>query len=72
MATHSDPTANRAIGAAEREWNRMTALAYKIRTDPAAAAWAGDPRRIFTGVFRRLLTDPIDELAKAAGRKGGQ
>ena len=70
MYTHSDPTASRAIGAAEREWKRKTVLAYRCRTDPRAAERIGDPRRIFTGIFSRLLTDPLEELEKAfpAGR----
>ena len=70
MYTHSDPTASRAIGAAEREWRRMTVLAYRYRTDPGAAKQIGDPQRIFTGIFGRLLTDPLEELVKAvSGRK---
>jgi len=70
MYTHSDPTASRAIGAAEREWRRMTVLAYRYRTDPGAAKRIGDPQRIFTGIFSRPLTDPLEELEKAvSGRK---
>ena len=70
MYTHSDPTASRAIGAAEREWKQKTVLAYRYRTDPGAAERIGDPRRIFTGIFSRLLTDPLEELEKAvSGRK---
>ena len=70
MYTHSDPTANRAIGAAEREWKRMTALAYRYRTDPGTAKRIGDPQRVFTGIFSRLLIDPLEELEKAvSGRK---
>ena len=65
MYTHSDPTASHAIGAAEREWKRMTILAYRYRTDPGAAKRIGDPRRIFTGIFSRLLTDSLEELEKA-------
>ena len=70
MYTHSDPTANRAIGAAEREWKRMTVLAYMYRTDPGTAERIGDPQRIFTGIFSRLLIDPLEDLEKAvSGRK---
>ena len=70
MYTLSDPTANRAIGAAEREWKRMTVLAYKYRTDPVTAKRIGNPQRIFTGIFSRLLTDPLEELKKTvSGRK---
>ena len=70
MYTHSDPTANRAIGAAEREWKRMTVLAYRYRTDSETAKRIGDPRQIFTGILSRLLTDPLEELEKTlSGRK---
>ncbi len=69
MYTHSDPTANRAIGAAEREWKRKTVLAYRYRTDLGAAKRIGDSRRIFTGIFSRLLTDPLEELEKALSDK---
>ena len=70
MYTHSDPTANRAIGVAEREWKLMTVLAYRYRTDPGTAKRIGDPRRIFTGIFSRLLTDSLEELEQAvSGRK---
>ena len=69
MYTHSDPTANRAIGAVEHEWKRKTVLAYRYRTDPEAAERIGDPRRIFTGIFSRLLTDPLEELEKAVSSR---
>ena len=68
MYTHSDPTASRAIGAAEREWRRMTALAYRCRTDPKTADRIGEPRKCFTGIYRRLMTDPLEELEKALKR----
>ena len=72
MYTHSDPTANRAIGAAEREWKRMTVLAYRYRTDPGTAERIGDSQRIFTGIFSRLLSEPLEELEKAVfARKTG-
>ena len=70
MYTHSDLTVSRAIGAAEREWKRMIVLAYRYRTDPGTAKRIGDPQRVFTGIFSRLLTDPLEELEKAvSGRK---
>lgn len=65
MYSHSDPTADRAVGAAEREWKRKTALAWRYRTDPAAAGRIRDPQRLFTGIFSRLLTDPLEELEEA-------
>lgn len=72
MYTHSDPTASRAVGAAEREWRRMAALAYRCRTDPRAADRIPDLRRVFSGIFSRLLTDPLEELEKEVSRHRGQ
>ena len=70
MYSHSDPTAYRAIGAAEREWRRMTILAYRYRTDPRIAAQFGDPRKLFSGIFSRLLSDPLEDLERAVfGKK---
>ena len=57
MNHRSDPTANQAIGSVSREWNRMAALAEKIRENPYSD-WAQAQRRRFTGIFRRLLDDP--------------
>ena len=69
MYQHADPTANRAIGAAGREWRRMTLLAYRYRTDPRFERKVDDPRRFFSGIFRRLLTDPLKELEEALAGK---
>lgn len=71
MYTHSDPTASRAIGAAEKEWKRMAVLAYRFRTEPGFADRLRDPRQLFTGVFSRLLTDPLDELEATVFRNKG-
>ena len=54
MATHSDPTASRAIGAAEKEWRRMTVLAYRLRTDPKAAAKAHADESGYSQVLPQL------------------
>ncbi len=62
MSTHSDPTANHAIGAADREWLSMARKAYRYRTDPRFAEKSPNLQREFTGIFRRLLTDPLEEL----------
>ena len=59
------PSARRA----GREWRRMTILAYRYRTDPRFAWKIDDPRRLFSGIFRRLLTDPLEELEEAISGK---
>ena len=69
MYTKSDPTADRAIGAAEREWRKIVILAYRYRTDTKTAQQIRNPRQVFNGVFSRLLTEPLEELKELAGRR---
>jgi len=69
MYAHADPTSSRAIGSVEKEWREKARLAYRLRTDPRIAGWVGDSRQLFTGIFSRLLTDPLEELEKEAGGK---
>lgn len=64
MYSHPDPTAYRAIGAAEKEWLAMAKLAYRYRTNPGSTSSILEPHRIFTGIFRRLLTDPLEDLER--------
>lgn len=58
----SDPTANKAVGSVNREWTRMVALAYRYRTDPKVFDQLQTQETVFTGIYQRLLTDPIAEL----------
>ena len=69
MRRISDPTAARAIGAVDREWRYMIQLAYRIRTEPATATKYPNVRRLFTGTYKRLMTDPLDELREQIPRK---
>ena len=59
---HRDPTADRAIGAVNREWNRMAALAVKIRRNPKNCPL--EEEKVFTGIYRRFLTEPMEELLR--------
>ena len=60
--SHRDPTADRAVGSVNREWGRMISLALKIRRSPGQTN--PEAEREFTGIYRRLLTDPLDELIR--------
>ena len=64
--SHSDPTANRAIGAVNREWSRMLSLAVRVRQNPRLLT--PEVEREFTGIYRRLLTDPLEELLREVPR----
>lgn len=64
MRGHSDWTADMAVGAADREWRQMAELAIKIRSGNKNPMWIDDQEKKFTGIFKRLLTDPIEEIEK--------
>ena len=59
MYHRSDPTADHAIGAISREWNKMARLAELICRNPYSD-WALAQSRKFTGIYRRLLTEATD------------
>ena len=54
---YSDPTANQAVYNVSVEWNRMRRLAVRLRLKGEEL----DPM-LFSGIFRRLITDPLEEL----------
>lgn len=61
MNHHADPTASAAVGSVNREWNQMVRLALRIRQS-GDSEWAERESRRFTGIYKRLLTDPIESL----------
>ena len=54
---YPDPTANHAIYNVSVEWNRMRRLALRLRLNGEKPS-----PELFTGIYRRLLTDPLEEL----------
>ena len=58
---HADPTADAAIGAANKEWFQMVELALRMKRYPQCAKDAKLVRR-FTGIYRRLLDELPEEL----------
>jgi len=66
MNHRADPTANTAIGSVSREWNQMVRLALRIRQSDNSE-WAQRESRRFTGIYKRLLTDPLESLQKKNG-----
>ena len=68
MMNRSDPTANRAIGSVNKEWEQILSLAYRYRTDPQVSRQILEPETVFRGIYRRLLTDPIKELEREVHR----
>ncbi len=69
---YSDPTANRAIGSVNQEWEDKLCLAYRFRSDSKVANQLPEPEKVFTGIYRRLLTDPIKEMEKEVRKIEGK
>lgn len=68
MRDHKDKTAEIAIGAADKEWRMMASLALKIREGRCNPTWATEQESKFIGIYKRLLSDPIEEVIKEARR----
>ena len=66
MNHRADPTANTALGSVNWEWNQMVRLALRIRQS-GDSEWAERESRRFTGIYKRLLTDPIESLRQKNG-----
>ena len=56
-SAYSDPTANIALYNVSAEWYKMKRLAIRLRLNGEEP----DPM-LFTGIFRRFITDPLEEL----------
>lgn len=69
MRAYRDFTQQLAVGLAQKEWREMAKAAVQIREGRASAAYAERMLPLFTGIFRRLLNDPIDEVKKEANFK---
>jgi len=67
MKPYRDYTQQRAVGSVQKEWKQMARLALLIRTANVAPDWADEKEKEFTGIYKRLLEDPIEELRRQAG-----
>jgi len=70
MKEYRDPTFDEAVGAVSKEWRMMAAIAVKIREAHCNPMWADAQLPRFTGIFRRLLEDPLDEVKAQVKGKG--
>ena len=58
-------TQEKAVGSVNHEWKQMAKLALRIRTTGFAnPTWIEEQKKKFTGIFKRLLTDPIEEVQR--------
>lgn len=63
MKPYADWTAARAVTNTEKELKQMARLAIRIRDGYGSI----EDEEKFTGIFSRLLTDPIEDVRKVAG-----
>ena len=64
---YRNETYDRATSAVAKEWRNMAKLAVIIREKNCNPIWADQMEEKFTGIFRRLLEDPLEEVIKEAG-----
>ena len=69
MRGYRDNTADIATSKADQEWREMIKLAIKLRETNNNSNWIAKMEEKFTGIFARLLTDPIEELHKELRRR---
>ena len=62
MRGYKDSTADNAIRSAMREQRYMADLAVRIRESNASPYWKETQSKRFTGIYSRLLTDPIGDV----------
>ena len=56
---HSDPTANTAMGAVNREWKQTVKLAIRMHNDQVLS---DREQHRFLGIFKQLLSEPSNKL----------
>lgn len=61
---YNDPTFDRAAGSVDKEIKIMTRLAIDIQEGRGNPARLEEMRSKFTGIYARLLEEPVEELKK--------
>ena len=62
MKPYKDSTMERACGRLGSEWKYMVRQAIRIREGKYSLNEENEYRKQFTGIYKRLLTDPLSEL----------
>ena len=62
MKPYKDTTMERAYGRVNSEWKYMVRQAIRIREGKYSSQEEAERRKQFTGIYKRLLTDPLAEL----------
>ena len=67
MRPYNDYTMTRAMGSVYSEWKYMVRLAIKLREGKIKSSEISKLKQTFTGIYKRLLDDPIESLYKELG-----
>lgn len=62
MGAYNNYTMTNAVGRVNSEWKYMVRLAIRIREGRLKPEKTEQEKRKFTGIYKRLLTDPMYEL----------
>ena len=62
MGAYKNKTMNNAFGNVNREWKYMVRLAIRIREGQYTERKIQEYKKLFIGIYKRLLDDPIDQL----------
>ena len=62
MSAYKNRTMNNAFGNVNKEWKYMVRLAVRIREGRYSIKEEQEYRKLFTGIYKRLLEDPMDQL----------
>ncbi len=68
MRVYRDPSAEQAVVKVNKEWVRMAKLAVAIREGYGDPLRLEPQRELFTGIFKRLLEDPIEYVKQLTER----
>lgn len=61
---YNDPTYINAAGRVDKEIKIMTRLAINIQEGRGSPSYLDEMRKKFTGIYARLLEEPVEELRK--------
>lgn len=66
MRAYNNVTQDRAVKKAQKEWRMMARIALQMRTGRLSQREFEKYELMFTGIYKRLLEDSIEELRKEA------
>ncbi len=66
MKAYKEPTLRKACSNVMNEWKYMANVAVLIRENRCSSDFIDENKPKFTGIYKRLLEDPIEEVIREA------